>query len=230
MNLFFNCLLTCSREVRAYTSALNSNSAPQQPRRVDSGPVSPAFFSVLLGIMRRPQQILFLWNWKSALLSVILRGPIFLAVSLRHGVESALAALFTELVFCMLSAGFYGAIVQEVRNAEPQWLTGVFITVVIPAVFQVLEYLLHWLRGTPHLRLAEIISLAVSAISGLFNWYAMRRGTLLVGGEGGSFGADLRSLPRLILNFIAVLPRRLFLRSHAGVGFVFLILFGDRGR
>lgn len=165
--------------------------------------------SVLLDLLRHPQRILFLWNWKSAVLSVILRGPIFLVAGLRHGWEGALAALLTESIFCVVSAGFYGAIVQSLKDAEPPWLTAVFLVGVIPVTFQVLEYVLHWFRGTPHLRVAEIVSLVVSALSSLFNLYAMRRGTLLVGGEGASFGGDLRRLPLLLLRFLAFLPCRL---------------------
>ena len=143
------------------------------------------------------------------MLSIILRGPIFFVAAVRHGWQAAIAALLTESIFCALSAGFYGAVVQILKDAEPQWLTGIFLTVVIPVAFQLLEYLLHWFRGTPHLRIAAIVSLVVSAISALFNWYAMRRGTLLVGGEGAGFGGDLRRLPRLLLGFLAVLPRKL---------------------
>ena len=168
-------------------------------------------------MVRSPQRILFSWNWKSALLSVMLRGPIFLVAGARQGWKGSLAALCAESVFCAVTAGFYGAIVQFLRNAEPEWLTILFLTTVLPAVFQVLEYGLHWLRGTPHLRLAEIVSLVVSAISALFNFYAMRRGTLLVGGEGGSFGSDLRRLPRLLLGFLVALPRRLANRSKSRV-------------
>jgi hypothetical protein len=79
-----------------------------------------------------------------------------------------------------------------------------------------LECLLHWFRGTPHLRVAVIASLVVSGISSLFNWYAMRRGALLVGGEGGSFGSDLRRLPGLLVGFVVALPQR-FLRRAKGV-------------
>ena len=171
-------------------------------------------FQALGALIRRPQQILYSWNWKSALLSVILRGPIFLVAGARQGWKGSLAALFTESLFCAVTAGFYGAIVQFLRNAEPEWLTVLFLTTVLPAGFQVLEYGLHWLRGTPHLRLAEIVSLVVSAISALFNFYAMRRGTLLVGGEGGSFRSDLKRLPRLVLGFLVALPRRIARRSQ----------------
>jgi hypothetical protein len=171
--------------------------------RSDHASNAPHFSVIAFGILRRPQQLLLLWNWKNALLSLILRGPIFFFASVRQGPLSALAALFTESVFCVLSAGFYGAVVQTFKDAQPQWVTAIFLTVVMPVIFQVLEYLLHWFRGTPHLRVAAIVSLVVSAISALFNWYAMRRGTLLVGREGSGFGGDLRRLPRLFFGFLA---------------------------
>lgn len=142
------------------------------------------------------------------MLSVILRGPIFFVAAIQRGWRAAIAALFTESIFCLVSAGFYGAVVQILKDAEPQWLTGIFLTLVMPITFQVLEYLLHWFRGTPHLHIAGIVSLVVSGLSALFNWYAMRRGALLVGREAGGFGGDLRRLPRLLLGFLAVLPRK----------------------
>lgn len=166
-----------------------------------------SFFHVLSGLLRRPQRVLFLWNWKSAGLSILLRAPIFLAATIRGGLAATVSALLTECLFCAVTAGFYGAVVQNLRDAEPQWLTGLFLIVVVPAIFQGLEFVLHRLHGTPHLRLAEIASVAVSAVSSLFNWYAMRRGALLVGGEGRSFGSDLRRLPGLLLAFTAALPR-----------------------
>ena len=120
----------------------------------------------------------------------------------------------TESIFCAVTAGFYGAVVPTLKDAEPQWLTGLFLTVVMPLIFQVLEYVLHWFMGTPHLRVAAIVSLGVGSISALFNWYAMHRGTLLVGGEGGGFGDDVHRL-RLFVTFFAHLPRRLAGKSPA---------------
>ena len=178
-----------------------------EPRPKKASP-APFFWEELANLLRRPQRILFLWNWKAAWLSILLRGPIFTVAAVQRGLGATVSALLAECLFCATTAGFYGAVVQIMRNAEPEWLTIVFLTVVLPAVFQGLEFLLHWLHGTPHLRLAEIASLIVSAISALFNWYAMRRGTLLVGGEGSSFGSDLRCLPGLIWNFLSALPRR----------------------
>lgn len=101
---------------------------------------------------------------------------------------------------------------QNLRDATPVWLNAVFLVVVVPAFFQVFEFALHAFRGTPHLRVAEIVSLGVSAVSSLFNWYAMRQGALLVGSEGSSLGSDLHRLPRLLFNFVATVPRN-FARS-----------------
>lgn len=210
VNLF---LQRINHEATKIASILGLDSRPMPtnpaPPRSSLVPNEPRFFDLLLGLLRRPQQLLVLWNWKSALLSIVLRGPIFFVAGVRQGWRVAIAALFTESVFCALSAGFYGAVVQSLKDAEPQWLTGVFLTVVMPVIFQVLEYLLHWFRGTPHLRIAGIVSLVVSALSALFNWYAMRRGTLLVGREGGGFGGDLRRLPQLLFGFLAFLPRKI---------------------
>lgn len=186
--------------------ALGIIQSPAAPSRYPSGACT--FVSVFLGLLREPSRILRLWNWKSAVLSAVLRGPIFLVATIRHGWQSVLAALFVESVYCAVTAGFYGAIVQAFRDAEPEWLTGLFITLALPITFQVLEFGLHWLRGTPHLRAAEIASIIVSALSALFNWYAMRRGTLLVAGEGSSMSTDLRSLPRLFLEFFILIPYR----------------------
>jgi hypothetical protein len=196
-----------------HTSNLETNPHHNGPPEVTSVRSFPALLSSLL---RHPYRFLLLWNWKSALLSTILRGPIFLVAAVRQGWEAAFAALLTETIFCAVSAGFYGAIVQSLKDAEPQWLTGVFLAGVLPLLFQGLEYLLHWFRGTPHLRIAEIVSVFVGAISALFNWYAMRRGTLLVGGEGGSFGRDLYRLPGLLFSFFASLPRRIVTKTITG--------------
>ncbi len=180
-------------------------------------PSKRSFFGMLSALFWNPQRILFFWNWKSAWLSILLRAPIFLAVSIRHGFAATISAVLTESVFCAVSAGFYGALVQNLRDAEPEWLTVFFLAVVVPAFFQVFEYLLHLFRGTPHLRAAVIASLVVSGFSSFFNWYAMRRGALLVHGEGGSFGSDLRRLPGLFFAFIALLPRRLLRREKKAV-------------
>jgi hypothetical protein len=177
------------------------------------------FFRALADLLQHPLRILILWNWKAAGLSIVLRGPIFVVATIRRGWRVTLAAVLAECFFCAVTAGFYGALMQNLRDAEPPWLTVGFFTGAVPAIFQVLEVYLHWIRGTPHLRVVESASVVVSAVSSLFNWYAMKRGTLLVGGEGNSFGSDLRRFPGLMLSFVAFLPRRLsHLTSRAANG------------
>lgn len=188
------------------------HTTPNPGRPPNFGPHRPVL-DLLFDLIKHPKELLLLWNWKAATLSIILRGPIFLGVSVRRGWHEALGALCTELIFCAISAGFYGAVVQCLKDGEPQWFTGVLLALLVPLLLQGFEYLLHWFRGTPHLHVAAIVSLIVSGLSALFNWYAMRRGTLLVGAEGGGFGTDLGRLPRLLLGFLSVLPSRLFSKA-----------------
>ena len=178
-------------------------------------PQPPSFRVLVLQLFTSPWKVIRLWNWKAALLSIMLRGPIFLAAGFRQGLAGAAAALATESFFCAITAGLYGAVVQFLRLAQPQWLTLLFITLVLPGIFQGCEYMLHWYRGTPHLRIAELVSIFISGTSALFNWYVMRRNTLLVGAEGGRFQGDLARLPRLFLSFISALPRRWLDRRKA---------------
>src|SRR6516165_28158 len=103
----------------------------------------PSFSSTLLGLLRHPLTIVLLWNWKAAILSMILRGPIFLVASFRQGFTGVVLTLGTELFFCAVTAGFYGAIVQSFRLAQPQWLTLLFITAILPGMLQGFEFLLH---------------------------------------------------------------------------------------
>jgi hypothetical protein len=212
--------LTKATEDIAYSENLDPACVSERNHSRASVPVAkgPLLVDVLHWLMRRPQEILLLWNWKSALLSIILRAPIFLIASLRRGWGTALSAVVTESAFCAATAGFYGTFVQLVRNARPKWVTGLLITVLMPLAFQVLEYGMHWLRGTPHLQAAEITSVVTSALSALFNWYAMRRGALLVGSEGGDFSKDLAQVPRLIVGFVVLLPRWLLYRLKDGAG------------
>ncbi len=171
-------------------------------------PESVPLAQALGNILRDPVSILGRrWNWKASALSIAFRAPVYLAASFRSGWRETFAALFVESAYCACTAGFYGAFVQAIRNAQPAWLTGLVITLFLPAVMQGAEYLVHWLRGTHHLHSVLLGSTAVSAVSSLFNWFAMKRGALLVAGEGVSFRRDLRRLPLLAVSFVMSGPR-----------------------
>ncbi len=158
--------------------------------------------------MSTPAEVVYLlWNWKSAILSIMLRVPVFAVAAARHGLEAMALATFAEAVVCGFNAGCYAAVVQIVRNRKPVWLTAMIIAVGLPTVGQVIEYKVHAWRGTPHAEVAVIVSTVLAAIASLFNWYAMKRGALLVGGESSSFGNDLRQFPLLLAHFFWLGPR-----------------------
>jgi hypothetical protein len=181
------------------------------PRSGSSPPVaagSPRLGQAALDVLRDPVTVLFRrWNWKAAALSILFRAPAYVISSLRSGWRETLAALFAESAVCAGTAGFYGAIVQAIRNAQPAWLTALVLTLLLPAVMQAVEYFVHWLRGTHHLHAVMLGSVVVSVLSSLFNWFAMKRGTLLIGGEGSSLQGDLRRLPLLAVSFVMSGPR-----------------------
>jgi hypothetical protein len=153
-----------------------------------------------------------LWNWKSAVLSVIFRVPVFALVTMRRGMSAMTGAILAETFVCAVYAGCYAAVVQYIRNRRPVWLTALIISVLLPAIGQVLEYEVHTWRSTPHRIVAVTISSILSVLSSLFNWYVMRQGTFLVGQERSSFVADLKRFPLLLWRFLLLAPRWLMQR------------------
>lgn len=164
---------------------------------------APRLGPLLWRVLQRPQVLLSVWNWKSALLSVTFRGPIFFGAAISKGLAAALSALLLETLICALGVGLYNALVQTLRTAQPLWATGILLSLIFPGCVQAIEYTVHRLRGTPHLHTAVIVSLCVSGISTLFNWYAMRHGALMVGRNSSGLLSDLGRLPRLIFGFVS---------------------------
>lgn len=159
----------------------------------------------VVSIFRDPAN-LFLrhWNWKAALLSAAGRAPVFLATTYSYGWRRATLAVAVETAYRAGTAGFFAAFIQAIRNRRPTWLAVLLTTGAVPAVSLGLDYLLHLLMGTPNLRAGILVSLIISAITSLFNWYSMQRGTLLVGQEQNSLVMDLCRMPGLILGFLLV--------------------------
>jgi hypothetical protein len=160
--------------------------------------------------------VLNIWNWKAAIMSAIYRAPIFFLTTLKAGWRPALSAMLLEGLFRAFTSGFYGAITQALRSMEPLWLAIFIISVILPGVVQGLDFIVHWIRGTPNGLTGVLVSIIVTGVASLFNWFAMRRGTLLTGGEGQSFAADLRSLPGIIVRFAASGPLALWRLSGQG--------------
>jgi len=163
---------------------------------------------VLLRLLRDPYSVLIRrWNWKSAVLSSLFRAMIFFFVNLSAGWPAAVAAMNTELLFRSISSGFYGALTEAFREAEPPWAATLAVALILPFANHSLEFLIHWMRGTRKLVPSIIASVCFTALSSVFNFYAMRRGALVVGEGRRSLLSDLRSMPALVLDFILVVPR-----------------------
>ncbi len=166
---------------------------------------------VLRDLAGNPRRLLIeKWNWKSAFFSSTIRAALFLCTTLTAGWRAATGAMLAEFLYRGLSSGFCGAVTQAFSGAEPAWAAAGTTAILLPAATQAIESVMHVVLRTPNIRAGLIASILFTAISTLFNLYAMRRGTLLVGSESGSIGADLRHVPALIGGFILAGPLALF--------------------
>lgn len=161
-------------------------------------------------LVRHPvRSLLHRWNWKSAVLSTILRASLFFAANLSAGLPAAVAAMNTEFLFRGVTSGLYGALTEAFREADPPWAAAVTVMILLPIANHSMEFLIHWVRGTQKLLPSILASVILTAISTLFNFYAMRRGALIVGSGRLSLRDDLLRLPRLFVDFVCWLPRRM---------------------
>ncbi len=169
--------------------------------------------------VREPRKYLLArWNWKSAVLSSWFRAALFFFVNLTAGLPAAMAAMSTELIFRGITSGFYGALTEGFRDAEPPWAGAVSVVVLLPVANHTLEFIVHWLRGTRNLVPSITASVVFTALSTLFNLYAMRRGALIVGTGRQSLWEDLLRMPRMLWDFLMLVPRILWAgRAQAGV-------------
>jgi len=161
----------------------------------------------LFRMVSRPIDLLIRrWNWKAAFFSSLVRGFIFLFANLKSGWHAAAAAMVAEWLYRAPSSGVYGAATQMFGEIEPEWQGALAASVLMPLWSHSLEFCVHYLRHTPHLKASIIASVSFTIISTLFNFYAMRRGMMTVGSNSASITEDLRRLPRIIAGFIAVVP------------------------
>lgn len=161
----------------------------------------------LLDLGTRPVDLLIRrWNWKAALTSSLIRGLIFFFANITAGWRAATGAMLAEYLYRAITSGFYGAITQHLSEAEPEWVAAAAAMILLPLSSHSLEFLVHWLRHTAHLKASIISSMVFTVFSTLFNFYAMRRGALVVGAGSATLGDDMRALPRVIGSFLAAGP------------------------
>jgi hypothetical protein len=173
---------------------------------------------VLRNLATRPYETLIRrWNWKAAFMSALVRACIFFFANLTAGWRAAVGAMFAEYVYRAATSGFYGALTQNLSEVEPAWQSAIAVSVLLPLTSHSLEFLVHWLRHTPHLKTSIISSMIFTILSTLFHCYAMRRGAMIVGENANSLADDMRRMPRIVAGFLACGPLSLwrFARSLA---------------
>lgn len=176
---------------------------------------------VLRSLVRHPAQVIFRWNWKSALLGAILRASFYFTVykASKENWAVTLTAVLVELAFRFITSGISGAIVQSFRRATPAWLATLIVTISLPIFSHTVEYLTHYAQEQYFSNVfaasennarqkAFAISVLFSALSAMFNMFMMRHGVLLVGAgkETKSLWADLKIIPSLVAEFVTYLP------------------------
>lgn len=159
--------------------------------------------AVIRLVMRHPwQYLLRRWNYKSAVMSSLIRAQLFFVVNLAAGPEAAVAAMLTEFVFRFTMAGVYGALTQAFRHVQPERIATLVAMILLPTVGHSLEFVVHLMRGTPHLAVSIAASVALTAVSTAFNLYAMRRGAFITGEGSGTLWSDLIRVPALMAAFL----------------------------
>jgi len=119
------------------------------------------------------------WNWKSAVMSAVIRGALFFGTNASVSHAAASRAATTEAAYAFATAGFYGALTEAFRLCEPPELSNLTVSLGLPAIAHSCEFVVHWLRGTPRLATSIGWSVALSIVTTSFNMFAMRRGAEL---------------------------------------------------
>ena len=162
-------------------------------------------------ILRHPFRTLVLnWNWKSAIISSVLRAPIFFAAYLatKQGFRMALGAMAVQFIFRAITGGTNGSIIQSFSKVEPAWHAVVTIPFILTIVMHLGEWVLQGaydsVAGTTGKTTAVLISVLASVVSGGFNLFAMRRGVLLVKDESQqSFWRDIKQMPWIVFELVS---------------------------
>ncbi len=164
----------------------------------------PTIGDVFRRLARDPMELLVRrWNWKAALFSSLFRGAIFFIANFSAGFDAAMGAMLAEFTYRAITAGTYGALMQAFRRATPAWAATGIVMVGIPAISHVIEFMVHWLRGTPNLGASIVASMGFTVLTTLYNMHMMRRGIMVVGRDGGgSLMDDIRQIPQITVSFV----------------------------
>ncbi len=176
---------------------------------------------VFRSLASHPLQVITRWNWKAAFLGAILRASFYFTVyqAAKENIKAAMTAAAVELAFRFLTSGISGSIVQSFRRATPAWIATLIVTISLPIFSHSIEYVTHYIQDVYFAGVlpasqnngrqwAFAFSVLFSALSAMFNLFAMRHGVLLVGAgkETKSLWSDFKKIPALVLEFVTYLP------------------------
>jgi hypothetical protein len=169
------------------------------------------FADVFRYLIRHPlETLIWRWNWKAAVLSAALRAPIFFItyISKKDGLKLAFGAAVAQSVFRFVFGGVNGAIIQSFSKVEPAWHAILTVPLILAAFSHLMEFVVQTLydnqTGADRKGKAILVSIIISAISAVFNLFAMRRGALLVKDESEqSIWRDLKRMPWLAFEFLS---------------------------
>jgi hypothetical protein len=123
--------------------------------------------------------------------------------------REALPGIVIEIGFRVAIGGFWGALLQAFRRAQPAWLASFCIAVILPGAAHVLEYAALQAGRARHINTAMVISVIISIGSLLINMGLMRQELLVTEAGSDSLASDLRRIP----SALAGMFRRLLLNA-----------------
>lgn len=184
-------------------------------------PTAPTVIGTASKLLKHPvKNILWRWNWKSAILSAIMRSSIYLTTYLfyREGLKAALGAMIVEFLMRSFTAGISGSLIQSFRRAKPVWLATLVVVLLLPTISHTIEFSVHYvheaavsyLYSTPMIEKSRqasfYFSIAFSILSVIFNMFAARRGAFIVGQDEGaqSLWKDIKQMPIIVAEFSAI--------------------------
>jgi hypothetical protein len=170
-----------------------------------------AVTEVLVCLAKNPfRHLIRRWNWKTACLSAFSRGILILLANLSAGRDSAAGAMLAEICYRALTSGFSSALTQAFRYAQPVWAASIIPMFLIPVIADSCEFVMHGLRGTQRLGATAAASFVFTAVSTLFELFAMRQGVFVMGRDSRPLLDDLRRAPGLMMDFLGDGRRLLF--------------------
>ena len=92
---------------------------------------------ITIELFKHPFDALVLrWNWKAAVLSAVLRAPIFFFTYLfkKDGLKLAIGAALVQSLFRLIFGGINGAIIQSYSRVEPAWHAVLTVPLILAAL------------------------------------------------------------------------------------------------